>query len=94
MTFLKNIWYVAGHAEDISSTPFARTILDEPIVFFRTAEGKPVDWIIGVRIVWRPSTKAKSSTMSFNVPITGCALTPLASASPHPVAMKRRRAHV
>jgi phenylpropionate dioxygenase-like ring-hydroxylating dioxygenase large terminal subunit len=42
MTFLKNIWYVAGHAEDISSTPFARTILDEPIVFFRTAEGKPV----------------------------------------------------
>ncbi len=33
--FLKNYWYVAARAEEISRTPLARTILAEPVVLYR-----------------------------------------------------------
>lgn len=40
--FLKNFWYVAASSHDIGRTPFSRTILGEPIVFFRKEDGTPV----------------------------------------------------
>ncbi len=40
--FLKNCWYVAAQPDEIGRTPFARTICDEPIVFWRTEAGEPV----------------------------------------------------
>lgn len=38
--FLRNQWYVAALSVDIKSQPFARTICDEDIVFFRTGSGR------------------------------------------------------
>lgn len=41
--FLRNIWYVAGWAEEFeSSLPAGRTIIDEPVVLYRTRSGKLV----------------------------------------------------
>lgn len=38
--FLRNCWYLAAWSEEIeSNVPFARTIISEPIVFFRTSDG-------------------------------------------------------
>src|SRR6266404_3514843 len=39
--FVCNSWYVVAWSEDIGHRqPFARTIIGEPLVFFRTNEGK------------------------------------------------------
>jgi phenylpropionate dioxygenase-like ring-hydroxylating dioxygenase large terminal subunit len=40
--FLKNAWYVAGWDYHVANAPLARTILNEPIVFFRTEDGEVV----------------------------------------------------
>ncbi|MDH7799809.1 MULTISPECIES: aromatic ring-hydroxylating dioxygenase subunit alpha [unclassified Beijerinckia] len=40
MTFLRNAWYVAMWSQDLGEAPQPRRILDEPLVFFRTADGK------------------------------------------------------
>jgi len=40
--FLKNQWYAAAFPHELSDAPIARMICGEPIVFFRTAAGKPV----------------------------------------------------
>ncbi len=40
--FLKNYWYVAAFADEIAREPLARTILGEPVVFYRTEAGEPV----------------------------------------------------
>jgi vanillate O-demethylase monooxygenase subunit len=40
--FLKNYWYVAARSDEIAAAPFARKILGEPIVFYRTEAGQPV----------------------------------------------------
>jgi vanillate O-demethylase monooxygenase subunit len=40
--FLKNYWYVAAREQDIGREPFARTLLGEPVVLYRTAGGAPV----------------------------------------------------
>lgn len=40
--FLRNYWYVAAWDHEVGTEPFARTILDEPIVFFRKEDGTPV----------------------------------------------------
>ncbi|MDF2180531.1 aromatic ring-hydroxylating dioxygenase subunit alpha [Neptuniibacter sp. CAU 1671] len=41
--FLKNAWYVAALSEEIVGEElFARTILSESVLFYRTLEGKPV----------------------------------------------------
>jgi phenylpropionate dioxygenase-like ring-hydroxylating dioxygenase large terminal subunit len=40
--FLRNYWYVAASDSEIGRKPLRRTILDEPIVFFRLEDGTPV----------------------------------------------------
>ncbi|MCW2394023.1 MULTISPECIES: aromatic ring-hydroxylating dioxygenase subunit alpha [unclassified Sphingobium] len=40
MSFLKNAWYTAGWANDVTDAPLARTILGEPVVIFRTEDGQ------------------------------------------------------
>lgn len=39
MKFLRNCWYVAGHAEEVTGKPFSRVLLGEPVVIFRTESG-------------------------------------------------------
>jgi vanillate O-demethylase monooxygenase subunit len=39
---LKNYWYVAAELHEIGRLPFARTICNEPIVFWRKEDGTPV----------------------------------------------------
>lgn len=42
MTFLKNVWYVAGWADEIpEGGMLARSICDEPVVLYRDGEGAP-----------------------------------------------------
>lgn len=38
--FLRNYWYAAALTAEITDKPFGRTICDEPIVFFRTSDGR------------------------------------------------------
>ncbi|WP_175717873.1 aromatic ring-hydroxylating dioxygenase subunit alpha [Burkholderia anthina] len=38
--FAKNAWYVAAWADEIRAQPFARTLLNEPVVLFRGESGK------------------------------------------------------
>jgi phenylpropionate dioxygenase-like ring-hydroxylating dioxygenase large terminal subunit len=40
--FLRNYWYVAAFDTEVGRKPISRTILGEPIVFFRTEDGTPV----------------------------------------------------
>lgn len=40
--FLRNYWYVAASDSEVCRKPFRRTILGEPIVFFRLEDGTPV----------------------------------------------------
>ncbi len=42
MPFLCNAWYVACWAEDLGAAPLARTLLDQKVVLYRTAEGTAV----------------------------------------------------
>ena len=37
--FLRNSWYVAAWGSEIGDRPFPRTILDEPVVFYRRVDG-------------------------------------------------------
>jgi phenylpropionate dioxygenase-like ring-hydroxylating dioxygenase large terminal subunit len=38
--FLRNVWYVAASEQEIQQKPLGRTILGEPVVIFRTEDGK------------------------------------------------------
>jgi phenylpropionate dioxygenase-like ring-hydroxylating dioxygenase large terminal subunit len=40
--FLRNYWYVAASDSEVGRKPLRRTILKEPIVFFRLEDGTPV----------------------------------------------------
>jgi phenylpropionate dioxygenase-like ring-hydroxylating dioxygenase large terminal subunit len=40
--FIKDSWYVAAWAKDLNRSLLTRTILDEPIVFYRKESGEPV----------------------------------------------------
>jgi phenylpropionate dioxygenase-like ring-hydroxylating dioxygenase large terminal subunit len=40
--FLRNSWYVAAWAKDLERTLLSRTILGEPLVFYRKENGDPV----------------------------------------------------
>jgi vanillate O-demethylase monooxygenase subunit len=40
--FLRNQWYVAATAQELGRSLLARTILSEPLVFYRTEAGVPV----------------------------------------------------
>lgn len=42
MTFLRNAWYAASWLDDLDDAPLGRTILDEPVVIYRTQDGSPV----------------------------------------------------
>lgn len=42
MPYLRNSWHAAALSSEVADKPFARTLLDEPIVFFRTSAGKIV----------------------------------------------------
>ena len=37
--FLTDYWYVAAVSDEIGETPLARTLLDEPVVLYRTPDG-------------------------------------------------------
>ncbi len=39
--FVKEAWYVAATASEIGRTPTARSVCNEPIVFFRSEDGAP-----------------------------------------------------
>ena len=38
--FVRNAWYVAAAAEEITGKPLARTLLNEPVVIFRNGRGE------------------------------------------------------
>ncbi len=40
--FVTKAWYVAATSEDLGAQPLARTILDQPMVLYRTSSGEPV----------------------------------------------------
>ena len=40
--FLKDCWYVAAWSSEIGEEPLARTLLEEPVVLYRTREGTAV----------------------------------------------------
>ena len=40
--FLRNCWYVAAWDNEVGREPFARLLLNEPVVMFRTEDGTPV----------------------------------------------------
>jgi phenylpropionate dioxygenase-like ring-hydroxylating dioxygenase large terminal subunit len=42
LKFLKNYWYVAAWGHEIKPRPLGRTILNEPVVFFRKKDGAVV----------------------------------------------------
>jgi phenylpropionate dioxygenase-like ring-hydroxylating dioxygenase large terminal subunit len=37
--YLQNGWYAAAHSFEVTTSPLARTLLDEPVVIYRTAAG-------------------------------------------------------
>jgi vanillate O-demethylase monooxygenase subunit len=39
--FVRNAWYVAAWADEISTTPLPRRILNEPVVLFRDQQNRP-----------------------------------------------------
>jgi len=40
-TYLKNCWYAAAFSDEVADTPFARTLLDQPMVIYRRSDGSP-----------------------------------------------------
>ena len=42
MKFLKNCWYVAAWDHEVADAPFARRILDQPVVLYRDPDGLPI----------------------------------------------------
>jgi vanillate O-demethylase monooxygenase subunit len=40
--FVRNAWYVAAWSHEVDRSLLARTLLSEPVVLYRTAEGRPV----------------------------------------------------
>jgi len=40
--YLREAWYVAAWGHEISETPLARVLLEEPVVLWRTQDGAPV----------------------------------------------------
>ena len=41
MSYLRNTWYMAAWADEVGDKPFARTLLDEPLVLYRDTAGLP-----------------------------------------------------
>jgi phenylpropionate dioxygenase-like ring-hydroxylating dioxygenase large terminal subunit len=40
--FLRNCWYIAAQSDEVSRTPFARLLLNEPVVLYRREDGTAV----------------------------------------------------
>ena len=40
--FVRNCWYAAAWGDELGREPLARTLLDEPVVMFRTTDGTPI----------------------------------------------------
>lgn len=40
--FVRNAWYVAACPAELGDTPLRRLVCNDPIVFFRTSDGRPV----------------------------------------------------
>jgi phenylpropionate dioxygenase-like ring-hydroxylating dioxygenase large terminal subunit len=40
--FLRNYWYVGAYAAEIGEKPLARTILGEPVLLYRTTDGRAI----------------------------------------------------
>ncbi len=40
--YLRNSWYVAARDREVGRKPLARTLLDEPVVLYRTEDGTPI----------------------------------------------------
>lgn len=40
--FARNQWYVAAYAHEVGREPLGRTVLGEPILLYRTEDGRPV----------------------------------------------------
>ena len=38
--FLRDYWYVAATADEIGAEPLARTLLNQPVVLYRTEDGR------------------------------------------------------
>ena len=38
--FLRNFWYVGASVDEVHDNPLGRTILNEPVVFFRAGDGQ------------------------------------------------------
>ncbi|HEX7709966.1 MAG TPA: aromatic ring-hydroxylating dioxygenase subunit alpha [Sphingomonadaceae bacterium] len=41
MTYLRDCWYAAAYAHEVTDAPLARQLLGEHVVFFRTSDGTP-----------------------------------------------------
>jgi vanillate O-demethylase monooxygenase subunit len=41
MAYLRNTWYAGAFSSELTTAPLGRTLLEEPVVFFRTADGTP-----------------------------------------------------
>lgn len=42
MAFLRNCWYLAAWSDEVATAPFARTILNERVLMYRTSDGSAV----------------------------------------------------
>jgi vanillate O-demethylase monooxygenase subunit len=42
MTYLRNCWYMAAWDDEVGAAPFARRILNEPVLIFRKADGTAI----------------------------------------------------
>jgi phenylpropionate dioxygenase-like ring-hydroxylating dioxygenase large terminal subunit len=40
--FVRNAWYIAARSEELKQQPLGRILLNEPVVLYRKADGKPV----------------------------------------------------
>jgi vanillate O-demethylase monooxygenase subunit len=40
--YIRNTWYIAAEPHEVTTRPLARTILEQPVVLFRTESGKVV----------------------------------------------------
>ena len=76
MSFLKNTWYVAAHSEDLGREPFARTILNEPVLFYRTEDGRPVAMDNRCRHRLAPLDKGKLFGDNIQCPYHGLQFSP------------------
>ena len=72
MTYLRNTWYVAAWASELGANQLlARTVLDEPLVFFRDVDGKPVALIDRCPHRFAPLSQGKILGNSVQCPYHG-----------------------